>query len=257
MDKDLVSIITPTYNSEEFIAETIDSIIAQAYPYWELLITDDCSSDRTVSIVKEYMDKDPRIKLFQLSSNSGGGVARNNSIKEAKGRYIAFCDSDDIWTPDKLEVQLEFMRKKGTAFSYGSYILCDESGQEQGLNICLSKLTLNRILMDNFVGCLTAMYDTKKIGKVYMPTIRKRQDWGLWISIIKKCKIAYGIKKPIGIYRIRTGSVSSNKLALIKYHAKLYKEMLNMPLFLGYGMYFFVNLPTFILKTLRVKIINL
>lgn len=254
---DLVSIITPTYNSADFISATIDCIIAQTYRNWELLITDDCSSDNTIDIVKQYAQKDERIKLFQLEKNSGGGVSRNNSIKQAKGRYIAFCDSDDRWTPDKLATQIAFMKEKDCAFSYGSYMLCDEQDNVIGINICLSKLSYTRILMDNFVGCLSAVYDTSKVGKVYMPTIRKRQDWGLWISVLKKCKVGYGVKKPIGYYRIRKNSVSSNKWVLIRYHAMLYQQMLYVPLFLGYCMYLFVNVPTYLLKTLRTKIINL
>ncbi len=256
-DYGLVSIITPTYNSAVYISATIDCIIAQTYQNWELLITDDCSKDNTVEIVKEYIKKDSRIKLFVLEKNYGGGVSRNNSIEKAKGRYIAFCDSDDRWTPDKLSIQIAFMKEKDCAFSYGSYMLCDERDNELGINICLRKLTYTRILMDNFVGCLSAVYDTNKIGKVYMPTIRKRQDWGLWISVLKKCKVAYGIKKPIGYYRIRENSVSSNKWILIRYHAMLYQQMLRIPLLLGYCMYFFVNLPTYLFKTIRTKIVNL
>ena len=253
----LVSIITPSYNSTEFISEMIDSILAQTYKNWELLITDDCSTDDSVEVRQRYVKKDSRIKLFCLEKNAGGGVSRNNSIKEAKGRFIAFCDSDDLWTPDKLEKQILFMIEKDAAFSYGSYMLCDTIGKEIGINICLKKLTYARIVMDNFVGCLSAVYDTEKIGKIYMPTIRKRQDWGLWISVLKKCKIGYGVKQPIGYYRIRENSVSSNKWVLIRYHAMLYQQMLNIPLFLGYCMYFFVNVPTFLFKTLRTKIINL
>lgn len=257
MEKDLVSIITPTFNSSAFIKDTIKSIQAQTYQNWELLITDDCSNDSTVDIIREYMKSDDRIKLFRLERNSGGGVSRNNSIEKSRGRYIAFCDSDDRWTPDKLETQVEFMKSNDIAFSYGSYLLCDENDQNLGINVCLKELNYRKIMMDNFVGCLTAMYDTTKIGKVYMPDIRKRQDWGLWMRILNKCKRGLGIKKPIGLYRVRSGSVSSNKWALIRYHAMLYKQMLSIPLFCGYCMYAFVNVPTFIFKTLRTKIVNM
>lgn len=257
MDKDLVSIITPTFNSSSFIGDTIKSIQAQTYQNWELLITDDCSTDNTVDIIEEYMKSDERIKLYQLEKNSGGGVSRNNSIKQAGGRYIAFCDSDDRWTSDKLEAQVAFMKDNDIAFSYGSYLLCDEDDNDLGINICLSKLSYCKIIMDNFVGCLTAMYDTEKIGKVYMPEIRKRQDWGLWMAILKKCRNGMGIKKPIGLYRVRSGSVSSNKWALIRYHAQLYKQMLSIPLLCGYCMYLFVNVPTYLFKTIRTQIVNL
>lgn len=257
MEEDLVSIISPTFNSSSFIEATIKSIQAQTYENWELLITDDCSTDNTVNIIRELMESDSRIKLFILKKNSGGGVARNNSIEKANGRYIAFCDSDDRWTPDKLETQVTFMKKHDIAFSYGSYLICDEYDNELGINICLRRLSYHKILMDNFVGCLTAMYDTHKIGKIFMPTIRKRQDWGLWMKILRICKKGMGIKKPIGLYRIRKGSVSSNKLALINYHAQLYKQMLSIPLPLGYCLYLFINVPAFIFKTIRTKIVNL
>ena len=124
----LVSIITPCYNSAKFIGETIDSIQAQTFKDWELIITDDCSTDNTTEIIERYIAADPRIKLYKLEKNSGGGVARNNSIKAAKGRYIAFCDSDDRWHPWKLAKQLEFMQKNDYAFSYTSYMTCDEDG---------------------------------------------------------------------------------------------------------------------------------
>ena len=253
----MVSIVTPTYNSAGFIAETIECIQNQTYEDWELLITDDCSTDNTVEIIKSFAAADSRIKLFCLEKNGGGGVSRNNSIEQAQGRYIAFCDSDDRWLPDKLETQLAFMENTGAAFTYASYLLCDENGNDCGITICRKRISYRKILMDNYIGCLTAMYDTEKVGKVYMPLIRKRQDWGLWIKIIKKCGMAYGIKKPLGIYRIRKNSVSSNKLLLIKYHAMLYKEMLHMPLFCGYFMYVFVNLPSYIFKQLRSKIVNM
>ncbi len=253
----MVSIITPTYNSADFIAETIKCIQNQTYKEWELLITDDCSTDDTVSVVRRYAAVDSRIKLFCLEKNGGGGVSRNNSIKQAQGRYIAFCDSDDRWLPDKLETQIAFMEKTGAAFTYSSFLLCDEKGNDRGITICRKRISYLRILMDNYIGCLTAMYDTEKVGKVYMPLIRKRQDWGLWIRIIQKCRMAYGIKKPLGIYRIRENSVSSNKWVLIKYHAMLYKEMLHIPLFCGYFMYFFVNLPSYIMKQLQYKIVNI
>ena len=119
----LVSIITPSYNSSSFIAETIESILSQTYLNWELLITDDCSTDRSVEIIERYIQRDSRIKLFRLEKNCGAGVCRNRSISEAKGRFIAFCDSDDRWRPEKLEKQLAFMREKDCALSYTSYRL--------------------------------------------------------------------------------------------------------------------------------------
>lgn len=257
MQEDLVSIVTPTYNSAAFIVETINSIRAQTYQNWELLITDDCSTDDTVSIIKKFSEKDDRIKLFILPRNSGAGVARNNSINYAKGRFIAFCDSDDRWLPDKLKIQVESMLLNNSALSYGSYLVCDENGSFTGIEVCLNKLTYKKILSANFIGCLTAIYDTVKVGKIFMPTIRKRQDWGLWIAVLRKCKVAVGIKQPIAIYRDRQNSISSNKAGLFKFHPVLYKEMLSVPLLIGYLTTIVVNMPTIILKMIRNKIINM
>lgn len=225
-DYGLVSIITPTYNSSKYIGETIESIQAQTYKNWELLITDDCSVDGSRDIIRTYMDKDPRIKLFTLDSNKGAGVARNNSIKEAKGRFIAFCDSDDRWTPDKLEKQLKFMVGNNFTLTYTSYLTCSEKGVINGIVNCLPEITRLKIIRDNGIGCLTAIYDKDKIGKVYMPEYRKRQDWCLWIDIISKTVPAKGLDECLAIYRLQTDSVSSGKIGLLKYNYDVYNKHL-------------------------------
>lgn len=226
VDYGLVSIITPSYNSASFIAETIESILAQTYTNWELLITDDCSTDNTSTIVSNYMQKDSRIKFFQLTNNSGAGVARNNSIKEANGRFLAFCDSDDCWYPHKLEKQLTFMVNNGYEFTCTSYDCYNEAGNKKiGSIKCKKKITYWTLLKDNSIGCLTSIYDTFHIGKIYMPIIRKRQDWGLWLSIIKKTKTVYGLQDTLAKYRIRENSISSNKIEMLKYNYSLYKDV--------------------------------
>lgn len=221
-----VSIITPSYNCAEFIGETIDSIQSQTYGNWELLITDDCSTDNSREVIGRYAKDDERIKLLCLDINSGAGVARNNSIKEAAGRYIAFCDSDDRWYPEKLEKQLQFMQEKDCALSYTSYDTCDEKGQIIGFVQCLKSLDYAKIIRDNGIGCLTAMYDTQKTGKYYMPSIRKRQDWCLWINIIKNKGRAYGLQQSLALYRVRSGSISSNKIEMLKYNFNVYHQVL-------------------------------
>ena len=223
-DYGLVSIVTPSYNCADFIGETIDSILSQTYTNWELLITDDCSTDKSREVISSYVEKDSRIKLFKLEKNSGAGVARNNSIKEAKGRFIAFCDSDDRWYPDKLECQLDFMVKNGYGLTYSSYDTCDENGNINGFVGCLRKLTYPKILRDNGIGCLTAIYDAGKIGKHYMPSIRKRQDWCLWQRIIKEIGEAHGLQKPLALYRVRSGSISSNKIEMLRYNFNVYHQ---------------------------------
>lgn len=221
----LVSIITPTYNSVQFVSETINSILNQTFKDWELLITDDCSTDSTWDLLQDYAKKDNRIKIFRLENNSGAGVARNNSIKKAKGKYIAFCDSDDQWKPNKLEVQISFMQKKGCALSYSSYLVINEKGDIKGEVVAKDVLDYKDMLKNNYIGCLTAIYDTQKVGKVYMSEIRKRQDWTLWLSILKKTNKAFGVKEPLAIYRKRSDSISANKLNLLKYNWSVYYDV--------------------------------
>lgn len=250
----LISIITPSYNSSRFIAETIESVLVQTYQNWEMLITDDCSKDDSVEIIQRYTKKDPRIKLFQLEKNSGAGVCRNNSIREAKGRYIAFLDSDDRWYPSKLEKQIAFMEQQGCAVSYTSYDVCDENGKLTGVVYCKKKIGYCSIIIDNGIGCLTGMYDTEKVGKVYMPEIRKRQDWALWISLIKKCGCAYGMKGDVlSLYRNVSHSISSNKINLLKYNWRLYKEVLGFSFLKAFIILFFCFSPHYIYKKLKIN----
>ena len=252
----LVSIITPTYNSVDFIEETINSIQSQTYPYWELLITDDCSIDNTCEIIEKYAAMDSRIKMYRQPKNLGAGAARNNSIKEAKGRYIAFCDSDDRWYPDKLEKQLAFMQKMDCGLSYTSYITCNEIGENEGIIVCRRKETFASTKRDDKIGCLTAMYDTEKVGKIYMPLIRKRQDWGLMLNVLEKCNVAYGIKEPLAIYRLRSNSISSNKKSLVKYNIGLYQEVLGWSKIRASLFFCFVFMPSYIAKKVFVSMYN-
>jgi len=221
---ELVSIITPTYNSSQYIEETIESIISQTYKNWELLITDDCSSDETFELIKKYSAKDPRIKVFQLTVNSGPGVARNNSIKQAKGRYIAFCDSDDLWQKEKLSKQLKFMKENNVGFSFTGLYHMDENGNLLKKIDVPKKVGYVDLLKKNSIGCLTAMYDSKRIGKKYMPKIGRRQDYALWLKIIKDTQYAYGLNEPLAYYRERKSSISSSKLKLIKYNWLVLRE---------------------------------
>lgn len=252
----LVSIITPSYNCSQYIDETIKSIQAQTYKNWELLITDDCSSDNTVEKIKQFADEDSRIKLFRLDENFGAGAARNNSIDKAKGRFIAFCDSDDKWFPNKLEKQLEFMKSKDVALSYTSYMTCDENGNVNGIVVCRKKETLNSMCKDDKMGFLTVVYDVEKIGKVFMPLMRKRQDWALKLRLLKLCEAAYGMKEPLAYYRLRKNSISSNKRSLIKYNINVYKEELGWSTMKANIFFYFVFLPTYLKKRLFLKYLN-
>ena len=230
--KDLVSIITPSYNSLDFVSMTIDSVLNQTYQNWEMIIVDDVSSDNSCETIEAYSKKDSRIKLIRLEINSGPAIARNRALKEAKGRYMAFLDSDDLWHPDKLSKQISFMKEKGIALSYTGYYRIEEESEETIDQIPVpNKVDYSELLKQNIIGCLTAMYDTQKLGKVYMPTILKRQDFALWLNILKKIPYAYGIDEPLAYYRVRKTSVSSNKLIASKYNWKLYREIEKLPLY--------------------------
>lgn len=230
METPLVSIILPLYNSEAYLTETIDSIVKQTYANWELLITDDCSTDNGYDLAKIYSVTDERIILSKLAKNSGAGCARNHSIKLAKGRYIAFCDSDDQWTPNKLEAQVKFMIKNEYYFTCSGFDVVDESGDYIETIHPPGQLTFKKLLLNNYVGCLTAIYDAKALGKIYMSEIRNRQDWVLWLGILKRINIAHTINEPLAIYRKRSGSISSNKRKMIRFHWRVYYDEMNFGL---------------------------
>lgn len=229
MNNELISIITPSYKSARFISQTIESVLAQSYQNWEMIIVDDVSPDNSNEIIEEYCKKDSRVKLIKLKQNSGPAVARNRAIEEAQGRYIAFLDADDLWKAEKLEKQMKFMKEKSCALSYSAYETMTEEGtvENKYINPPL-KISYKDLLKSNYIGCLTAIYDTQKLGKVYMPLISKRQDYGLWLRILKKTDFAYGVNEPLAIYRIMSNSISSNKFKLLKYHYKLFTEFENI-----------------------------
>lgn len=226
MIKGLVSVITPTYNCGRFIAETIEAIQAQTYENWEMCIVDDCSTDDTKAVVEGYMANDSRIKYYCLPENSGAAVARTKAMELAQGEFMAFCDSDDLWLPEKLEKQLAFMEKTGFAFTCTAYEQIDEDGNSLNRVIkTIDKTDYNRLLLDCPVGNSTVMYNVGVMGKFQVPNIRKRNDDALWLTMLKKEKYIRGMPDMLMRYRIRTNSISSNKLKVIKYHWILYRDI--------------------------------
>lgn len=224
MSKDLVSIITPTYNCAKFIGATIESVLNQTYQNFEMIIVDDASKDNTEEVVKSFKDK--RIKYIRLSKNSGPAVARNRAMEEAKGKYMAFLDSDDLCKREKLEKQINFIKKNKYKIICSDYEQIDEEGNKLNKIIpCKKKVNYNGILLSCPVGNSTVFYDVSKLGKFKVPNIRKRNDDALWLQILKKEEYMYGQKEVLMEYRIRQNSVSSNKLSLIKYHWQLYREI--------------------------------
>ncbi|MHA6964796.1 glycosyltransferase family 2 protein [Zobellella denitrificans] len=224
------SIVTPVHNGALFLSKAIDSVLMQTISDWEMLLVDDCSSDNSVEIINAYVNKDSRIKLIQLHENSGSAVARNAAIEKANGRFIAFLDADDIWFPNKLEKQSAFMLDNKVYFSFSEYEKIDEFGNVFGDVGVPEKITYHHLLKTCYIGCLTAMYDTYYFGKVYMPEVRKRQDFSLWLKLLKQVDYAWGIKESLAQYRVHSSSISANKLNASKYTWQVYRNVEKLPL---------------------------
>ncbi len=226
MSEKLVSIITPTYNCGAFIARTIDSVLAQTYQNWEMIIVDDVSTDDTKYIVEAYILRDSRIQYHLLDKNSGAAVARTVAMRLAKGAYMAFLDSDDIWLPDKLTRQINWMEEHGYAFSCTAYEQIDENDRPLGRVIrTVKKTDYGRLLLDCPVGNSTVVYSVERMGKFEVPNIRRRNDDALWLRMLKREKYIRGMPEVLMRYRIRRHSISSNKLRVIKYHWILYRRV--------------------------------
>lgn len=221
---DLVSIIMPSYNTGKFIKETIESVLAQTYTNWELLIVDDCSTDDTDDVLKDYLT-DERIHYFKNEKNSGAAVSRNKALSNAKGRWIAFLDSDDLWLPDKLEKQISFMEANNYYFSYTNYTEIDENSLELDKLVTGPK-KITRLGMYRYCwpGCLTVMYDATTVGLVQIADIKKNNDYAMWLKVCHKAP-CYLLNETLAKYRKRTGSISNHSYkALIKWHYKLFNE---------------------------------
>ncbi|KAF0815858.1 MULTISPECIES: glycosyltransferase family 2 protein [unclassified Cytobacillus] len=226
-NQDLVSIITPTYNSSNYICSALQSVMTQTFQNWELIIIDDCSYDDTLEKVKKEMRGESRIKVIQLQENKGPAYARNIGIAAAKGNYLAFLDSDDIWLPQKLERQLKFMKKNHIAFSYTSYrIISEKEGKAKEIINIPPCTTYHSLLKNTAIGTLTVMLDTRQLGMVQMPLYRDcSEDFGLWLSILSKGIYAYGLDEELAIYRKREHSLSGNKLKSAKKTWNTYRKV--------------------------------
>lgn len=230
-DNPKVSIITPVFNLEEYILDAITSVRHQTYANWEHLLIDDGSTDSSWTILESQARQDARIKPVKLDSNEGAARARNAGIELASGRFIAFLDGDDIWRPEKLSVQIQGMLERGIEFAYSSYSEVDESNSHiTGFVASPERVTADAILLSNPVCCSTAVYDTSRLGKVYMPALRKRQDWGLWIALSKRGAVPTRVGEDLIRYRVRSGSVSSNKLSAVYYVWRIYRDILGLGL---------------------------
>lgn len=216
----------PSYNAAKFIAASIQSVIEQTYTDWELLITDDCSKDNSAEIAKTFAEKDHRIKTFSTGKNCGAAIARNISLKNATGKYIAFLDSDDTWEPNKLEEQINFMQSQHIAFSFSDYDVMTEEGKSTGNTIHVPKVIgYHNYLRNTIIGCLTVIIDKEKTGSFMMPDIKSSHDMALWLLIMKRGFKAYGLQKTLANYRLVSTSNTAKKWKAAKDVWKVYREI--------------------------------
>ncbi len=222
-----VSIIMPAYNSARFIRHAVESVLAQTYTDWELLIVDDCSYDNTEQVVSAI--KDPRIRYMRNEQNMGAASTRNRALRQAEGRYIAFLDSDDLWTPDKLEKQIAFMQQNGYAFTFTDYCIINEDSTPQNKILHMpASLTYRQYCCNTAIGCLTVIIDRQMTGPFEMPDIRSSHDMGLWLEIMKRGFTAYALRECLASYRIVATSNTAKKWKAAKDVWRVYRELEHM-----------------------------
>lgn len=229
---ELVSIIVPVYNAEKFIRETMDCVVAQTYPRWELLLVEDCSRDGTVAVIEEYIREngEGRIRLINQPENMGAARARNRGLQEAVGRYIAYLDADDLWLPEKLEKELEFMEQKNAAFAFTGYEFADGNGKGTGKVVHVPEtMNYRQALSNTTIFTTTVMFDTRKIAKdlLEMPVI-KSEDTALWWKVLRNGYTAYGLDENLVKYRRPRKSLSSNKVEALRRIWNLYRKAEHM-----------------------------
>lgn len=239
MDKPIVSIITPVYNADKYIENTINSVRSQTYNYFEMILVDDCSSDQSKNIIEKIRKEDDRIKYILLENNSGAAVARNTGINAAKGRYIAFLDSDDVWKNNKLEYQLNYMKKNNYAFTYTAFETITEDGDTlQSLVSVPSSLSYNQLLKNTAIACSTVIIDREITGNFNMPLVRKGQDTATWLQLLREnIDKSHGINKVLSSYRKVKGSISDDKASALKRTWNTYRNIEKLPI--GKSIYYF------------------
>ena len=249
MSNPLVSIIVPMYNAQATIKDTIESVLSQTYDNWEMIIVDDCSSDSSATIVGEYCMRDGRIGYHLAKENGGVCASRNKALELATGRYIAFLDSDDMWTPNKLEKQLEFMKTKQVAFTYTACDVIDENGQPTGqVRHVPSRVDYKGLLKGNCIPCLTAMIDREMVDYKGMPNIH-HEDYAAWLNILRTGVTAYGIDEVLAHYRVCSSSLSGNKFKAMKWTWDIYRKHEGLGIFKS--SYYFIN---YVVKALLKRV---
>ena len=230
----MISIVVPVYNAAAFIRQTMEMVQAQTYTDWELILVDDCSKDPSCEVIESYLKEKPdeRIRLIKKEKNEGAALSRNRGIQEAKGRYIAFLDADDVWLAHKLQTQMEFMKKENAGFVFSAYEFGDEEAVGTGRIVHVPEsLTYKKALSRTVIFTTTVLLDTKKISKdlIYMPNVPS-EDSATWWQILRAGHVARGIDEVLAIYRRPGKSLSSNKLKAIQRIWYLYREVEKLPL---------------------------
>ncbi len=230
----MVSIVTPVYNAEDFIEETIKSVQDQSYENWEMLLVDDCSTDKSVELIKKLSKTDKRLKLFKNKTNSGAAKSRNVGTTNAKGRYVAFLDADDLWKPEKLKKQLEFMDKKNSLFSYTDYEFADENGKPNGKKVVVpTTINYQQCLKNPIIWTSTVMIDVSRVDKslLMMPDVKRGQDAATWWQILKQIDSADGLNQILSYYRRTKTSLSANKFKAVERTWYLYRKIEKLNIF--------------------------
>ena len=225
MEKEKVSIIVPMYNAEKFIGKAIETVLSQTYENWEMLIMNDVSTDNSLAVVNKFVKKDDRIKVVNTEKNMGVVKGRNHLIDLARGKYIAFLDADDYWHSEKLEKQIQFMKEKNASISCTEYTRVRENGEKINEVVIKSEISYTDMLKNNYLGCLTVMYDVEKVGKRYFKELEKNEDYVLWLEIVKDVKTIYGLKENLAYYRVLDNSRSSNKVKTAKVRWEIYRKV--------------------------------
>lgn len=225
MNEKKVSIIMPAYNAAQFIENAIDSVLLQSYQNWELIVVDDCSTDTTKECVEKYCKEDKRIKIFGFEQNVGAAEARNYAIEKAESEYIAFLDSDDVWLENKLEEQIKYMEDRHLLFTSTHYNKIDENGKETGTIVYAKKELDYWGVLKYCPGNSTVILNAHELGKIFAPNIRKRNDYALWLVVIKKSGKLYGIDKVLSSHRVTKDSLSNNKIELVSYQWYVYRKL--------------------------------
>jgi len=222
----LVSIITPVYNSMQFLESTINSVIVQSYSNWEWILVDDCSTDGSSELLESLHEREPRVRLFRNPHNLGQGKSRNLAIEKASGDFIAFLDSDDLWVKEKLSIQIEYMAKRQVYFTHTSYGYIDEHGDriKDTFHVSSHPISYRDLLRRTEISCLTAIYDAKNLGKFYMTEDRTKEDYALWLSILKTGVVSQGLDQELAFYRQHGNSTTSKKYRLILDHYTFLKD---------------------------------